>query len=115
IQYTVNAEAAYSGYPISAWLDYDGSGTFDSSEFVPLTVASNGTSYSGTFMIPYSSATGYIGLRFRLSDWQPFTHTEACYSAYGYETEDYVVDVTAAPGCSGTPSGGNAYAPDSVC
>lgn len=116
IQYTLNATSAYTGYPIIAWLDWDGNGVHDSAEVIQLTAASNGTSYSGTFIIPYSSVSGYTGLRFRIGYNPGFTATQSCFNySSGYETEDYVVDILAAPGCSGTPSGGVAYAVDSTC
>jgi hypothetical protein len=45
-----------------------------------------------------------------------YNATQACYNySSGYETEDYIVNVIAAPICSGTPSAGVAFADDSVC
>jgi hypothetical protein len=116
IQYTLTATAAYTDYPIVAWMDYDGSGVMDSAEFITLTANSTGLLYSGTFTIPYTSVTGMTGLRFRLGYIPGFTATQSCFNySSGYETEDYVVSITAAPGCSGTPSAGVAYAVDSTC
>jgi len=116
IQYTLNATAAYTNYPIMAWMDYDGSGTFDSAEVITLTPASNGLNYTGTFTIPYTSTSGYTGLRFRLGYSPGYTATQACFNySSGYETEDYVVDITTAVNCAGIPSAGTAYAADSVC
>ncbi|MBS1741076.1 MAG: hypothetical protein JST88_11115, partial [Bacteroidetes bacterium] len=114
VQYTLNATALYSGYPIVGWMDYNGNGVMDSSEYIPLTAS--GTSYSGTFTIPTTGVSGFTGLRLRISYTPSYTATQACYNySSGYETQDYVVNVLQASACNGTPSGGTAFAPSGVC
>ncbi|MBS1783530.1 MAG: hypothetical protein JSS78_10725, partial [Bacteroidetes bacterium] len=120
MQYTLNAIAAYSSYPIAAWVDINGNGTFDTTEWVTMTPNSAGTLYSGTFTIPtgVSSVSGNTGIRLRVGYTPGYTNSQACFNyASGYETEDYVVNVIVPTGCTGTPTAGTAYGPanNSAC
>ncbi len=116
MQYTLNATHMYTYYFSTAWIDYDQSGTFDSSEAVVLTTASNGSSQNATasFTVPITALPGTTGLRVR-TYWTNPTPLEACTANNSYETEDYVLEILAAPPCAGTPNAGTAFAPDSVC
>ncbi|MBS1741150.1 MAG: hypothetical protein JST88_11505, partial [Bacteroidetes bacterium] len=118
MQYTLNATAAYSSYPIAAWVDMNGNGTFDTTEWVIMTPNGAGTLYSGTFSIPtgVSSVSGNTGIRLRVGYTPGYTKSQACFNySSGYETEDYVVNVTVPSGCTGTPTAGTAFGPTGVC
>lgn len=92
----------------AAWIDLDHSGTFDASEFmnIPLTLA---TTWNGTvsYAIPSSALSGQTVLRLRSRYSSAITSTDAC-TAFSYgETEDYLINITPAPTCTGTPAPGN--------
>ncbi|RYZ56390.1 MAG: hypothetical protein EOP49_00480, partial [Sphingobacteriales bacterium] len=110
IFYTLNTTLAYTGYYAGAWIDYDHSGTYDATEYIPLTVTGlNGT---GSFTVPYSSTPGVTGMRVRMH-WSPMSSTTGPCADYGYETEEYLVDIIQAFPCTGTPNTPNAAGPAS--
>ena len=98
----MTTDGTYGNAITGVWIDYDQSGTFDVSEFSqPFT---NATSGSVNITIPLSATPGLTGMRVR-SNWSIYTLTAANATtpfAEG-ETEDYIVTITAAPLCSGTP------------
>ncbi|RYZ49618.1 MAG: T9SS type A sorting domain-containing protein, partial [Sphingobacteriales bacterium] len=101
-----------------AWIDYDHSGTFDSLEMLYLNLPDPNTGITNTtFYVPASALTGLTGLRVRAGDAWLYESSGSCiYDEYGYETEDYVVEIVAGTACSGTPSGAIIVPTfDSVC
>ncbi len=112
VQYQLNTTLAYSGYYTGVWIDYDGSGTFDTSEYIPVTY--NSLSGTATFTVPLTATPGLTGMRLR-TYWNSYNNTMACQPAYDYETEDYVLTIAAAVPCSGTPTAGFATGPVDTC
>lgn len=83
-----------------AWVDWDHSGTFDVSEYYPLT--SSGITATASITPPMSALLGLTGMRIRISYSSPnvFYDTGACFNATaGRETEDYIITVAPAPTC----------------
>lgn len=112
VQYTVNVMHDGTGYYTKAWIDFDASGTFDTSEFVDL--ITTGSTATATFVVPLNAQPGQTGMRFR-TYWQVLGQSMACTPNYDYETEDYVVTIAQAVPCSGTPLPGTAFSVASVC
>jgi hypothetical protein len=70
---------------------------------------------SGVLTIPVTATAGVTGMRVVNVETTAASSVNPC-GTYGYgETEDYLINITAAVGCTGTPSAGDAYAPDSIC
>ena len=101
------------------WVDWNQNGTFDSGEMVINNGAFNtGNSVTNfTINIPYTASVG--STRMRIICWGTNSPTPGpCddLSAYYGETEDYSLEVTAAPPCAGVPAPGNTIASvDSIC
>jgi hypothetical protein len=117
LTYSLNVDMQYSyDYNYSAaWVDFDGDGSFGSTEYVTLT-SNNTTGSSGIFIAPITATPGLTGLRVRVNDYgNTYGATDACMDDGGGETEDYLVTIATLSPCSGTPVGGTAYGPDSVC
>ncbi|HTN44828.1 MAG TPA: LamG-like jellyroll fold domain-containing protein, partial [Flavipsychrobacter sp.] len=104
VNYNLNVTLGASSYTAIAWIDYDHSGTFDVGEETVLTNA--GSTATGILNIPTTSLTGVTGLRIRAaSNATTYTNADACLSvATGYETEDYIINISANVPCTGTPS-----------
>lgn len=101
---------------IGIWIDYNHNGLFtDPGEAVyiqPTTSAATGASpggdkvITGTFTVPLGALTGSTGMRVITAEGYSGATLTPCL-AYGYgETEDYLIDITAAPSCAGTPTPG---------
>ncbi|RYZ56349.1 MAG: hypothetical protein EOP49_00585, partial [Sphingobacteriales bacterium] len=112
VQYTLNTTHQYSGYYSSAWLDFDGDGTFAASEHIAITTS--GFTGAASFVVPSTATPGPTGLRVRIY-YQAHTAGQACTASLDYETEDYVVTIVQPVACSGIPAVGVATAPASVC
>ncbi len=93
------------------WIDYNHDGDFeDSGEkvYAATSTTSGAHTESGNIIIPYTALTGNTMMRVICKE--SSVPTSAC-GTYGYgETEDYLINITAAPACSGTPTGGTATA-----
>jgi hypothetical protein len=94
---------------IGFWIDYDKSGTFDSSEFQLITSNLRTGTSSLTFNIPPAALPGYTGMRVRLLEtfWVYFDGRAACMPLPNGETEDYLIYLAPAPECAGLPPEGN--------
>ena len=112
MMYTLNTTHAYTGYYSDAWIDFDGNGTFDASEFIDLTTT--GTNATATFIVPSGATPGLTGMRVRLF-YTAYSAGGACNTTGDYETEDYVVNILATPPCSGPPTAGTATGPLDIC
>ncbi len=96
----------------SLWIDYDQSGTYDPSEHTQITFTSTPGIYStASFMVPIAALSGPTGMRVRSRGaGNPNGSTDACTTFGSGETEDYVVTISPAVGCSGTPNAGTTTA-----
>ena len=108
--YTIHTN--YSAAAIgSVWFDWNQSGTFDSAEWKQINTA--GTTGTITFTVPANASIGKTLMRIRSkSNRGAGTNTalNACTSFTTGETEDYLINVTAAVACSGTPNAGTVIA-----
>ncbi|WP_290842196.1 GEVED domain-containing protein [Flavobacterium sp.] len=103
----------------AVWVDFNRNGTFEASEGFVSTVNAGA---SGTTVInvavPIGASVGQTRMRVRGGNDSALTTAQACgVSSSGFgETEDYVVNITAAPACSGTPVAATASSSSSfVC
>jgi hypothetical protein len=80
---------------ISAWIDYDGNGTFDSGEWLQVSTASSQlTPATVSFTVPDSAVIGTTGLRIRTrATGLANGPTDACTAFQSGETEDYLVTI----------------------
>ena len=94
------------------YIDYDQDGTFDSDERAYSSTSSTSGAHTetGSFTIPISAETGITRMRIICMEATfPTSTNYAETSPYDYgETEDYCVNITPAPDCSGTPNAGTA-------
>ncbi len=87
----------------AVWVDFDQSGTFDTSEYfvgTPLNPGASGTT-TIPILVPLGAQLGNTRMRIRGADDSPIAKTQACgasSSTYG-EAEDYLVNVIVAPNC----------------
>ena len=109
---TYSLHTNYSAAAIgSVWFDWNQSGTFDSTEWIQLNTA--GTTATISFTVPASASTGKTLMRIRSKrniGGGTNTALNACTSFTTGETEDYIINVTAAPVCTGTPLAGSVVA-----
>ncbi len=94
---------------VAIFIDYDHDGTFTG---VGETVYASGayaapTTYTGTFTVPISAPTGITRMRIINAYYTNGTSITPCLSYFGGETEDYLVTVSMAMACTGTPQPGN--------
>jgi len=117
LTYTLNAAITSASYQSEVWVDWDQSGSFDSTEYFLLPAS---TTPSVQITVPATAVTGLTGMRIRNTASTATLHgtTGACINiANGRETEDFVINVAAGVQCSGTPAvTGNISANDSsIC
>ncbi len=106
---SVNTDGAWT-VRAKAWIDWNQNGTFDASEEYDLggvnNTASGATAASPfSITVPGTALTGNTVMRIvavEVSDPSPL----ACGTQQYGEGEDYTINVTAAPGCTGTPTAG---------
>jgi len=118
LPYTYNTTLTYSSYGADIWIDINGNGIFESTEYYPFTGTSTAPTnlLSQSIAIPTTSVTGLTGMRVRQYYPPAYGAGNACQNyGSGYETEDYVINILAAPTCSGTPAAGVAYGPANAC
>lgn len=86
----------------SVWFDWDGSGTFDASEWYQ--IATNSSLASITITVPPSTVST-VRMRIRTRNYGSANGpTDACTLFYSGETEDYCLTVVAPVACSSAPS-----------
>ena len=120
---TISVTAHINSNPASAgvWIDYDQSGTFDTSEYTLIGSSTGVTTpatqvYSTNFIIPVTAMTGITRMRVRSANQSGIAKTSACTNSGVYgEYEDYLINITAATNCSGMPTAGTVNAPATVC
>jgi len=96
---------------VSIWIDYNQDGDYaDAGENVYYSAATTSGPHieSGNIIVPLTATVGTTGMRVIVKETS--VPTNPC-GTYGYgETEDYLVNITAAVACSGTPTAGTATA-----
>ena len=100
---TLNISSASSA---GVWIDFDQSGTFDGTEYFPVTLTP--TSGVATISVPTNAPLGKTGMRVRLATYSfiSINSYSACSNFYAGETEDYVITIAAGVACVGTPTAG---------
>ena len=91
---------------VGVWIDYNHSGTFDSTEYT-LLGSGNGVAITGNITIPLTADSGLTKMRVRLRFSTALTGTESCIGYTYGETEDYNIHISLPSPCSGTPDAGN--------
>lgn len=104
--------ATYYNNGIAMWIDFDQNGVYDAAEqvYVENATSTGPRTASGSFTVPISALVGTTTVRIVCADGFSGTGLTPCLS-YGYgETEDYLIDITAAVPCAGQPTPGNTLA-----
>ena len=102
---------------VSAWIDYNGNGIFESHEEI---VATNGAGMAGglaslSFTVnPTYATVGQYTMRVRMTLLGNNSIDPTAIEQYG-ETEDYTVNILSAPLCSAMPSAGIISGPSLIC
>ncbi len=109
-QLTLSVTTRTDHTSIGAWIDYDKDSIFESNEFLSISAYNLIDSTARlTFIIPDTSLvlTGYTGMRIRAAG-PSFTMSDrdACSLFNEGETEDYVLFIEPATGCTGAPTAG---------
>jgi hypothetical protein len=102
----------------SIWIDYDHSGTFDNNEWTLITNAAvAGVDVTSLLQIPLTANLGQTKMRIRTRATNgALDSTLACATFGSGETEDYIINILAAPNCISPPNAGVAVASqDSIC
>jgi GEVED domain/Secretion system C-terminal sorting domain len=115
----INSSSFFYSCYLTVYIDYNQDGIFDINNeliFDGETDASlGGNTLSGNVTIPLTSTPGITGMRVILRETGFVTQPSCGTYTYG-ETEDYLVDILAAPSCAAPPTAGLAFANDStVC
>lgn len=117
---TVNFAITYATgytYGTKIWIDFNDDADFnDAGEqvYYGLSTNANPTTLSGSFVIPLTAPLGAHRMRIGGSDTDG--GVDPCYASTYAAFEDYTINITPAPTCSGTPVAGTASAPvSSLC
>lgn len=103
---------------IGAWIDEDHNAVFDPWEYRNLTTVAGSGSYISYVSIPVTAMGGNTRIRFKLeASGSSITSQDPCLQQNYYgQVYDYMLSITAAPSCAGTPNAGSAVAnPTLVC
>jgi hypothetical protein len=117
LTYTISVTTTQNNIE-SVWIDYNQSGTFDINEHTQICLTSTpSVATLATFTVPGTALLGQTGMRVRSRGTGNLNGPgDACVSFGSGETEDYIVTIGAATGCSGTPGANSAVASlTSVC
>ena len=90
----------------AVWMDLNQNGLFEASENLALSTvaAGSGAVVSYTLAIPTGAAVGQTKMRVSGASDSVYTAAGACASAAFGETEDYIVNISAALSCAGAPA-----------
>ncbi len=88
------------------WIDYNGNGSFNTTEFISFPRGST----SATFTVPANAMIGPTGMRVRTNGGGTVAASSSCTSFSSGETEDYTINIIAQIPCSGAPAGGRVKA-----
>ena len=103
---TIQAPLVYTGAIVSVWIDYDHSGSYETTEWtqVGTNIAGN-TTGTVNITIPMTALTGNTGMRVRSrGNFNINGPGNACTNMGSGETEDYVINILPAPDCA-NPTG----------
>ena len=108
--FSADSDLAYTDDQVAVWIDANQNGSFDDAgEMVYLSDTSGITPWTGNITVPVTALGGNTGMRVRLF----YSDTDSpipCGDAVYGQVEDYTLNITAAPLCTGTPSTGTASA-----
>lgn len=100
---------------VSVWIDYDHSGTFDTSEY-KFIGSGNDVTLTNTITIPANALTGVTRMRIRDRFTAQLNNDQACFDGFTYgETEDYLLNIVDLPACTNPPTAGTVSGDTSVC
>lgn len=120
VTYPINIRVGPGGTEnVAVWIDYDHSGTFDTTEYRFIgTVSSSGSgaNVTNTVSIPANALSGVTRMRVR----NRFGSTslfsgDACLAYTIGETEDYLIDIQEPPACTNPPVAGAVTGDSTVC
>lgn len=111
-QYLLSVNQMQQNGNVAAWIDFNGNGVYETSEFLNFT--QNDLQNSSIFMVPSAAYIGNVGMRVRFSN-APMNSSEACTPNLGNQILDYVIDISEAQWCQGAPNVAQITLPDSVC
>ena len=104
----VSLSSYVNGFAYNFWLDLNDNGVFELSEIILTIINSTGLStVTDNLIIPINAPTGQHRLRIRGERYWYGVPTDPCNQLQYGETEDYILNITAAPICSAIPSPGN--------
>jgi hypothetical protein len=104
LSYTLNVTTSAAATQAAVWIDWDQSGTFEASEYTLIPITS--TNLTVGITVPNTAIVGNTVMRVRVRG-ANFLATDACGQFGSGETEDFVILVDNAAGCTGTPLSGN--------
>ncbi len=85
-----NGGNAYTSDAVGIWIDYNHNGTFDGSEYTPLTIQGGGSYFTGNVTIPLTASQGLTTMRVRMA----WAATPAACGTQSYgEVEDYAINI----------------------
>ncbi|MCE7042752.1 GEVED domain-containing protein [Dyadobacter sp. CY312] len=116
IPFSVQISGTDSYHHTSIWIDYNRDGVFENSGervFLLISPVWEAYTHSGSFTIPITASPGITRMRVVTNSGNNAV-SSACENYYDGETEDYFVNIAAAPVCSGSPIQTNTIA-TSVC
>lgn len=91
---------------ITAWIDYNKNGIFDSGENIVSFASNSTTTQSASITVPGNATVGNTKMRVMFKYNATATGPCDATSTY-YDVEDYDITITQQPACIGTPSPGN--------
>ncbi len=109
VNYVLNVNFSLNVAEAAVWLDLDGSGSFDASEFTQFAIT-GGVGTANLYIDPLTAVIGKTGMRIRTTQFAGTFYINPNNSCGNFftngEVEDYVVDIIAGVPCSGAPTPG---------
>ncbi len=102
----------------AVWIDYNRDGIYDASEYTLISNnAAANTAITTSITIPGTALLGKTGMRIRSTGtFNTLLGTNACTNIFTSETEDYIIEIDSAAGCTSIPTAGVIFVNDSsVC
>jgi hypothetical protein len=99
--------ATNTGMGVGIYIDYNHDGVYGTGEKVYSSGSSTTAAKTGTFIVPVTAMTGITGMRVVGAVNTSGSSVTACSTTFtSGEVEDYLVNISAAPVCSGAPAPG---------